>query len=70
MTYAEAARRLVRLGCQELPRRSGGSHRKWCNPANGQGTVLPDWGNKDLTIGTLRAVIRQLGLDWQAFQRP
>jgi mRNA interferase HicA len=28
---------------------------------------LPDWGAKDLKPGTLRAIIRQLGLDWQDF---
>jgi hypothetical protein len=28
---------------------------------------LPDWGHKDLKMGTLRAVVRQLGLDWQEF---
>lgn len=29
MKYRDVARRLSRLGCVELPRRSGGSHRKW-----------------------------------------
>ena len=67
MTYRQVARKLRRLGCQELPRRSGGSHRKWINPTTGQGTVVPDWGSKDLKMGTLRAVVRQLGIDWQAF---
>lgn len=67
MTYREVARKLRRLGCQELPRRSGGSHCKWINPTTGQGTVVPDWGSKDLKMGTLRAVVRQLGIDWQAF---
>jgi hypothetical protein len=31
-------------------------------------TVLPDWGGKDLKFGTLRAAVRQLGLDWEAFE--
>jgi len=52
---------------QELPRRKGGSHRKWFNPATGRATVLPDWGAKDLKLGTLRAVVRQLGIDWETF---
>jgi predicted RNA binding protein YcfA (HicA-like mRNA interferase family) len=59
------------MGCQELPRHSGGSHRKWLNPATRQATVVPDWGTKDLKLGTLRAlraVVRQLGLDWHAFE--
>ncbi len=68
MKYQEAARKLKTLGCQELPRRSPGSHRKWYNPAADRVVPLPDWGPKDLKIGTLRKVVRQLGLDWQAFQ--
>jgi len=68
MTYREVERKLRRLGCQEIPRRSGGSHRKWMNPATGQATTIPDWGAKDLKLGTIRGIIRQLGLDWQAFE--
>jgi predicted RNA binding protein YcfA (HicA-like mRNA interferase family) len=68
MKYREAARKLVALGCEELARRSSGSHRKWYNPANGRFAPLPDWGNKDLKLGTLRAVVRQLGLDWDVFK--
>jgi predicted RNA binding protein YcfA (HicA-like mRNA interferase family) len=68
MKYREVARRLVALGCEEIPRKGTGSHRKWKNPETGQGTVIPDWGNKDLKTGTIRAVVRQLGLDWSRFQ--
>ncbi len=67
MKYIEAARKLRVLGCEELPRRKRGSHRKWYNRATGHIVPLPDWGSKDLKIGTLRAVIRQLGLDWERF---
>jgi predicted RNA binding protein YcfA (HicA-like mRNA interferase family) len=69
MTYREAIRKLKALGCQELPRRGGGSHRKWYNPATRQVTSLPDWGGRDLKEGTLHAAVRQLGLDWDAFQK-
>lgn len=31
MTYREVTRKLKALGCQELLRRGGGSHRKWLN---------------------------------------
>jgi len=58
MTYREAARRLRALGCEEMARRSAGSHRKWLNPANGRATVLPDWAGKDLKKGTVRAAVR------------
>jgi predicted RNA binding protein YcfA (HicA-like mRNA interferase family) len=68
MIYREAARKLAVLGCQEIPRRGGGSHRKWFNPNNQQVTTLPDWGGRDLKLGTIRAAVRQLGLDWSDFQ--
>ncbi len=67
MTYREVVRKLAALGCQELPRRGGGSHRK-LNPHTGCATVIPDWGGRDLKTGTVRAVVRQLGIDWQDFQ--
>lgn len=67
MTYREAAQKLLALGCQELPRRRGGSHRKWFNPRAKRATVLPDWGGKDLKIGTVRAAVRQLAIDWNDF---
>jgi mRNA interferase HicA len=68
MRYRDVARKLLALGCQELPRRGGGSHRKWLNPASGQATVVPDWGSKDLKGGTVRAAVRQLGLEWPRFE--
>lgn len=67
MRYREATRKLRALGCKELPRRGGGSHRKWRNPATNQFTTLPDWGSKDLKVGTLRAAVKQLGLNWETF---
>ena len=29
--------------------------------------LLPDWGRRDLRIGTLRSAVRQLDLDWREF---
>lgn len=69
MIYREAARRLRALGCQEVPRRGGGAHRKWANPSTRRSTVLPEHGGRDLRLGTLRAAVRQLGLDWTAFEQ-
>lgn len=69
MRYRDVARKLRALGCEELPRRSGGSHRKWHNPATGQIAPVPDWGSKDLKVGTLRHIVRQLGLDWEVFKQ-
>lgn len=67
MRYREAAQRLGALGCQEVPRRGKGSHRLWHNPASDRFATVPDHGSKDLKTGTLRAAVRQLGLDWRAF---
>jgi len=66
--YRDVARKLRALGCREIPRKSGGSHRKWSHPASGRTTVLPDWGAKDLKLGTVRAIVRQLGLEWEQFE--
>jgi len=69
MKYQEIATKLRKLGCVEVPRRSGGSHRKWHNPNQQRVAPVPDWGNKDLKLGTIRAIVRQLGLDWDEFKR-
>ena len=69
MRYREVARKLCKLGCEELPRKSGGSHRKWHNPATEGFAPLPDWGSKDLKLGTVRGVVRLLGLDWEEFKQ-
>ena len=69
MRYREVARKLRAMGCEELQRRGGGSHRKWLNPAVGRIATVPDWGSKDLKTGTLRHIVRQLDLDWEAFGR-
>ena len=68
MRYRDAAVKLTSLGCYEIRRRRTGSHRRWFNPEAQKDAVLPDWGAKDLKIGTLRSAIRQLGLDWQEFR--
>jgi predicted RNA binding protein YcfA (HicA-like mRNA interferase family) len=67
VNYREAAGKLARLGCREISRRGGGSHRKWFNPATNRSTVVPDWSGRDLKLGTIRAAVRQLGLEWEQF---
>ncbi len=69
MIYREAARKLAALGCVEIPRSGGGAHRKWANASRTLVTVLPDHGGKDLKYGTVRAVVKQLGLRWKAFDK-
>ncbi len=67
MKYREISRKLKALGCEEIPRRGAGSHRVWHNPASDKIAPIPNWGAKDLKVGTLRAIIRQLGLNWKNF---
>ncbi|WP_019503086.1 type II toxin-antitoxin system HicA family toxin [Pseudanabaena sp. PCC 6802] len=68
MKCREVAQTWVKLVCTELPRRGGGSHRKWFNPITQKLTVIPDWASCDLKLGTLRAAIKQLGIDWADFE--
>lgn len=68
MTYREVSRKLSALGCKETPRKGGGSHRKWHNPATNSSTVIPDWGGRDLKTGTIHGLVRQLGIEWNAFE--
>lgn len=68
MTYRDIAQKLRKLGCIEESRRSGGSHRRWYNPKTGTAASLPDWGPKDIRLGTLRAALAQLGIAWSDFQ--
>ena len=66
MKYQDLAKRLREIGCQELVGGKG-SHHKWHNPATGQVAAVPDWGSKDLAPGTVRAVVRELGLERSEF---
>ena len=68
MNYRDVTRNPSNFGCREGPRSGGGSHRKWTNPATNRSTVIPDWGGRDLKLRTVRAAIRQLGIDWAAFE--
>jgi predicted RNA binding protein YcfA (HicA-like mRNA interferase family) len=66
MRYRELAKRLRDLGCIE-DRTGKGSNIFWLNLATGKATAIPDWGNKDLRPGTVRGVLRQLGISRKDF---
>ena len=66
MKYAELAHRLRELDCEEL-RQGKGSHYYWRNTRTGQRTAIPNWGAKDLAPGTVRSIIRQLGISREQF---
>ena len=71
MRYLEVAKKLRRLGCFEIKRKGGGSHRKWYNPHQTPIVVVavPDWGRKDLKSGTLRSIVKDLGFEWDEFEK-
>ena len=60
MTYAELSRRLRALGCV-LKRPGKGSHEIWHNPTVNRSAVIPNHSG-DLPAGTLRAILKQLGI--------
>jgi predicted RNA binding protein YcfA (HicA-like mRNA interferase family) len=35
----------------------------------GKGAVIPDWGKKDLKTGTIRGIVKQLGIDQNDFEK-
>jgi predicted RNA binding protein YcfA (HicA-like mRNA interferase family) len=65
MTYRELARKLRALGC-EFKRHSKGSHEIWVNPRTNQATVIPHHPG-DIPKGTLRAILKQLGISLDEF---
>lgn len=67
MKYREIAKKLHRLGYEEIKRRRSGSHRIWEHPQTKLSASIPDWGSRDLKIGTLRGILKQLGIDYQTF---
>jgi len=68
LNYREVTRKMLALLCTELPRKSGGSHWKWFSPALQKITSLPDWGGRDLKLETVRAAVKQIGIDWKEFE--
>ena len=68
MTYRQVARKLRKLGCREREDIGRGSHRGWIRVGTSLSTTVPDKGSRDIAIGTLRAIVRQLDLDWEEFK--
>lgn len=66
MNYRKLTCRLRQLGCEFL-RQASGSYEVWWNPSNEQFTVISRHGGRDLPVGTLRTILRQLGIDPAVF---
>jgi predicted RNA binding protein YcfA (HicA-like mRNA interferase family) len=63
--YREIVARLRRLGF-EFRRQAAGSHEIWANPLTGKFTTIPNHPG-DMPEGTLRAILRQAGIDPERF---
>lgn len=61
MRYSELRRKLRRLGYEPL-RQAGGSHEIWWRPETELRTVVPNHASREIPMGTLRAILRDLGL--------
>ncbi|MBI3361353.1 MAG: type II toxin-antitoxin system HicA family toxin [Chloroflexi bacterium] len=61
MTYRELTRKLRRLG-YELYRQAKGSHEIWWSPKTRRRTTIPNHGSNPIPKGTLRRILKDLGL--------
>ena len=68
LRYSELTRKLHRLG-YVLDRRARGDHEIWIRPSTGGRTTIPNWGARELKTGTVRAILRDLGVTRQEFDR-
>lgn len=63
--YRDIIRRLKQLGLV-FHRQAAGSHEIWFNPALNRYTTIPNHPG-DMPEGTLRAILRQAGVDPETF---
>lgn len=63
--YREIVRRLKSLGL-EFNRQARGSHEIWFNPDNNLYTTIPNHPG-DMPEGTLRAILKEAGIDADTF---
>ena len=63
--YREIVKRLKQLGF-EFDRQAAGSHEIWFNPETRRYTTIPNHPG-DMPEGTLRAILRQAGIEPEMF---
>jgi predicted RNA binding protein YcfA (HicA-like mRNA interferase family) len=63
--YRDVIARLKAFGF-EFHRQAAGSHEIWLHPATGRFTTIPNHAG-DMPEGTLRAVLRQAGIEPEQF---
>jgi len=63
--YREIIKRLKHFGFT-FDRQAAGSHEIWYNPSSGRYTTIPNHPG-DMPEGTLRAILKQAGIDQDKF---
>lgn len=63
--YREIVKRLKQLGF-EFDRQAAGSHELWFNPETRRYTTIPNHPG-DMPEGTLRAILKQAGIEPETF---
>ena len=66
LDYQEVARRLRLLGFHSY-RQGKGSHELWVRDADGRVIPVPHYRGKNIRKGTLRAIIREVGVSLNEF---
>ena len=64
-SYREIVKRLKLFGFT-FDRQAAGSHEIWCNPSTRRYTTIPNHPG-DMPEGTLRAILRQAGIEPEMF---
>ena len=66
LTYREVTRRLRKLGFR-FYRQGKGSHELWVRDADGRVVPVPHHRGKSIRKGTVRAIIREVGVSVDEF---
>jgi len=66
LSYREITRRLTRLGFR-FYRQGKGSHELWVRDTDGKVIPLPHYKGKKIRKGTVRAIIREIGVNVEEF---
>ena len=62
MNFRKLTKKLRKLGCEQL-RSTKSSHEEWINPATNTTASIPNHGLKDLKMGTIKSIERELKVD-------
>jgi predicted RNA binding protein YcfA (HicA-like mRNA interferase family) len=68
LSYAEVTRRLRKLGFR-FYRRGKGSHELWVRDTDGRVVPVPGYRGKKIRKGTVRAIIREVGVSVDEFMK-